>query len=294
MKTIYIFLASFLIHACGNTTEKKEHIKNWGKIAPKYEIKTVLPEIDTSALILKDRISPPNGFQRVNIAENSFAAYLRNLKLKPHYQNLKYHNGRTKDRNGIYMAVVDMEIGKKNLHQCADAIMRLRAEYFWNLKQYDKIHFNFTNGFRVDYSEWMNGKRIKVNGNKIYWVQTSKKSDTYPEFWNYMEIVFNYAGTLSLSKEMKQIKPEELAAGDVFIQGGSPGHAVLVLDVAINENTGEKLFLLGQSYMPAQDFQILINPENSELSPWYKAKNEGALITPEWYFDWSDLKRFGD
>jgi hypothetical protein len=50
-----------------------------------------------------------------------------------------------------------MEIGNKDLHQCADAVMRLRAEYLWNEERYDKIHFNFTNGFRVDYTKWIEG-----------------------------------------------------------------------------------------------------------------------------------------
>jgi len=39
------------------------------------------------------------------------------------------YNGLTKDNNKVYEAVVDMSIGKRDLHQYADAIMRLKAEY---------------------------------------------------------------------------------------------------------------------------------------------------------------------
>ena len=56
--------------------------------------------------------------------------------------------------------------------------------------------------------------------------------------------------------------------GDVFIKGGSPGHAVTIVDIAINPKTNKKVFLLAQSYMPAQEIKILKNPNNSELSPW--------------------------
>ena len=77
--------------------------------------------------------------------------------------------------------------------------------------------------------------------------------------------------------------------GDIFIQGGFPGHAVLVLDVATNAQD-EKIFLIGQSYMPAQDFHILKNLENENLSPWYKINDGEKLYTPEWTFDWKDLK----
>ena len=90
-------------------------------------------------------------------------------------------------------------------------------------------------------------------------------------------------------------KIENLDAGDVFIQGGFPGHAVIVIDVVLNTNTGDKCFLLAQSYMPAQNIHILKNKYHSELSPWYSIsdlKNDGRLITPEWTFELRDLKRF--
>ena len=51
--------------------------------------------------------------------------------------------------------------------------------------------------------------------------------------------------------------------GDVLIQGGSPGHAVIVVDMAENPATGEKLYLLAQSYMPAQDIQSAGEPERA-------------------------------
>lgn len=39
--------------------------------------------------------------------------------------------------------------------------------------------------------------------------------------------------------------------GDVFLKGGSPGHVVMVVDLCENEE-GQKAFLPGQGYMPAQ------------------------------------------
>ena len=60
--------------------------------------------------------------------------------------------------------------------------------------------------------------------------------------------------------------------GDFFIQGGFPGHAVIIVDMAeaIEPKTGggrRKYFLLAQSYMPAQDMHVLRNPAGE--SPWY-------------------------
>ena len=82
--------------------------------------------------------------------------------------------------------------------------------------------------------------------------------------------------------------------GDVLIQGGSPGHAVIVVDMAENPATGEKLYLLAQSYMPAQDIQVLVNLKERDKSPWYTLKGEGSILTPEWGFTSADLKRFKD
>ncbi len=44
--------------------------------------------------------------------------------------------------------------------------------------------------------------------------------------------------------------------------------------------------------MPAQDIQILKNPNDPALSPWYKTDFEGPLLTPEWTFEKTDLRRF--
>ncbi len=239
---------------------------------------------------IKTRFKLPAGFERVEVKPGSFEAYLRDLPLKPVGSKVLYFDGREKN-NDVYVAVVDLGIGDKDLHQCADAVMRLKAEYLWRKGMYDKIHFNFTNGMRVDYSEWMKGRRIVIKGNKTHWNNRHHPSNTYEDFWNYMEMIFMYAGTSSLSKELKPIKMKQMKIGDVFIKGGFPGHAVIVLDMAINKTTGDKVFLLGQSYMPAQEFQVLKNNFDRDISPWYHLKNK-TIYTPEWTFKPSNLKRW--
>ncbi len=240
---------------------------------------------------LESRFSVPESYKRIIVQPFSFADYLRKLPLKPHNSLVKYYDGSIKYNHNVYDAVIDMNIGKKNLHQCADAIMRLRAEYFWQKKMYDSIHFNFTNGFCVKYTEWMKGRRVVIKGNKTYWNNRIAPSNTYNDFWKYMELIFSYAGTLSLSKEMQTIDINSIQIGDVFIVGGTPGHAVLVVDMAKNKDN-KKIFMLAQSYMPAQEMQILKNPSDSTLSPWYSIDFEDKLYTPEWIFDKNNLKRF--
>lgn len=256
------------------------------------ESSTSLGIINSTGRTIETRFTVPIGFKRVEASPNSFATYLRKIPLKANGAEVTYFNGEKKKNFSVYDAVVDLPIGNKNLHQCADAIMRLRAEYLWFQKKYDQIHFNFTNGFRVDYSEWMKGKRILVNGNKTTWSAEGQFSNTYSDFWAYMETIFMYAGTFSLSKELQSVSISDIQIGDVFIYGASPGHAVIVVDLAYNPESGQKRMMLAQSYMPAQELQILKNQFNKEESPWYPTTFTGDLETPEWIFTQDQLKRF--
>lgn len=243
---------------------------------------------------LIERFSTPEHFERVHLDTSSFGYYLRNLSVKPDSTNVHYYNGKIKS-NRVWAAIINMDIGNSDLQQCADAVMRLRSEYLWYINKKDKIHFNFTNGFLVEYAKWKAGYRVKIKGNTTSWYQATGIDTTYKTFRKYMDLVFTYAGTLSLSRELKSIPLDEIQPGDVFIHGGSPGHAVIVVDMAQTENGNEKIFMIAQSYMPAQDIHILKNFNNLDISPWYKLSEiKDKFYTPEWTFDSNELMRFND
>lgn len=250
--------------------------------------------INEAGKAIGERIKPVAGYTRVNNNSGSFGAYLRALQLKPHGSSVRYYDGATKFNNNLYIAVVDMNIGNKNLQQCADVIMHVRAEYLYYSHQEDKIHFNFTNGFRADYKKWKEGYRISIKGNTTQWVKTAQPDNSYKTLCEYMDLVYNYCGTLSLSKELVKVNYSNMQPGDILIKGGSPGHAELVMDMVQNKD-GKKMFLLSQSYMPAQEMQILTNRNNRALSPWYELDTTNPnIITPEWDFTTSQLMRFAD
>jgi len=247
--------------------------------------------INESGKTVEERFNTPEGFERVEVEEGSFGKYLRTLPLKPSGSKVHYYNGGVKPRD-VHEAVLDIDVGDRDLQQCADAVIRLRAEYLYGKGLYDKIHFNFTNGFLADYATWMQGYRIVVEGNKAYWVKRTGYSNDYSSFRKYLDMVFAYAGTLSLSQELKKVPLEDMQIGDVFMKGELPGHCVIVLDMAENKDTGEKLFMIAQSYMPAQALHILKNMQNKELSPWYPLDFGETLNTPEWQFNRYQLMRF--
>ena len=237
------------------------------------------------------RISPPDGFVREILPDSSFGGWLRNLPLKKGRPRVMLYNGNPKVNQNAHYAVIDIDTGKKDLQQCADAVIRLRAEYLYQRRNYSQIHFNFTSGDNMAFDDWSRGVRPIVLGPIVTFKKLKAPDSSYISFREYLDKVFNYAGTMSLHKELHHIKLSEMQIGDVFIQSGRIGHAVIVVDMAINPKTGEKLFLLVQSYMPAQDMHILVTP-NDEISPWYGLDFSGNLQTPEWRFTDNDLYRF--
>jgi hypothetical protein len=232
----------------------------------------------------------PAGYKRAATETGSFGAWLRTIPLKA--DNTVYlYNGEKKYNQAAQFAVLDISVGKKDLQQCADAVIRLYAEYLYASKQYAKIAFHATDGTLMDYSSWMKGYRFPIKQGRLQKKLISGPCEGIGCFNDYLQTVFSYAGTLSLSKELVPVNdPAAVRAGDVFIRGGSPGHAVIVMDVAVNA-AGQQVFLLAQSYMPAQDIHILRNPIGAQ-SPWYQYNKERILNTPEWIFEWNQLMRF--
>lgn len=242
---------------------------------------------------LELRYPAPAGTKRIDAPMGSFARYLRQLPLKPAGSPVLLHTGSLKARQDVHDAVVDISTGAKDLQQCADAVMRLRAEHLFANSRHGDIAFDLTNGFRVPWNRWRSGERVRVTGNACTWVGGGTRDSSHEQLLRYLEFVFMYAGTLSLSKELKNCATEPLRGGDIFIRGGSPGHAVIVLDV-VSGNDGRTHFLLGQSYMPAQDIHVLKNPKRTNGSAWYTLNEGSQLRTPEWTFEWSDRKRWAD
>jgi hypothetical protein len=241
------------------------------------------------------RIGAPEGFVRQDLAPGSFADWLRHLPLKPGKPPVMLHNGRRKANQDAHVAVVDIDVGTGDLQQCADAVIRLRAEYLYSQARYDDIHFNFTSGDEASYGRWIEGYRPAVHGNHVSWAKSARRDSSRAAFEAYLKKVFTYAGSYSLSKELIPVGDvTEISIGDVFILGNFPGHAVMVVDVAVERDTGEKLFLLAQSYMPAQEIHILKNPSDKTLSPWYDTGFGNILRTPEWIFRPSHLMRWDD
>ena len=242
---------------------------------------------------IAERVAVPDGYRRVDVAAGSFADWLRHLPLKEGRPPVRLYDGKEKANQDAHFAVVDIDVGDRDLQQCADAVIRLRAEYLYGKGNHEAIHFNFTSGQRADFAKWAKGYRPRVSDDAVEWRLTAGEDVSYASFRKYLAIVFAYAGSASLSRELEAVEDvANMEIGDVFIKGGFPGHAVIVVDTAVDPGTGKKVFLLAQSYMPAQDIHVLRNPANPDSNPWYPLDFGDQLKTPEWTFSAEELERF--
>jgi Domain of unknown function (4846) len=227
---------------------------------------------------LAQRFPTLPGQTRVPVEIDSFGAFLRGLPLAPRGTKVKLFDGRDKPRQDVHAAVVAIDVGTRDLQQCADAVMRLRSEYLWSRRHVIEFHPDPGRPRTLRFDPSADASRA--------------------HFTAYMTRVFSEAGSASLQAELAPGR-DAVQPGDVLIQGGYPGHAVLVLDVSADAN-GHRRLLLGQSYMPAQSFHVLRDPSAAdapEPAAWYDEAALDApagLMTPEWprAFHRADVRRF--
>jgi len=218
-------------------------------------------------------IPTPWGYERYDGTDSQYCSYLRSLPLKSRGSEVMLYTGGRARFQSLNYAVVNMPL-LSNAEQCADVCMRLRAEYLFNTRQYGRIRF------------------LNVNGKTLsYGGSSSRKS-----FERYLRNLYGVASTFSLSRELKTRRLADMQPGDVFVYparyGQQYGHAVMVVDVAINSN-GKKAFLLAEGNTPAREIHVMRNFENPFRSPWFMLDEDAEnLILSVFHYKATDLKYF--
>jgi hypothetical protein len=254
--------------------------------------RTRYPWLNAGASIrsLEESFPPPEGFHRVAEADGSFGAWLRTLPLRETNTPVRAFDGSqilAADDSRL-AAVAELDVGNRDLQQCADSVIRLHAEWLWSQGRTQEIHYRFTSGDDLPWSRYANGQRPTVAGRKVSWSSTAPTDRSRSNFRNYLDLVFTYAGTRSIWAYSNKVERSELKPGDFFVLPAKrdTGHAVLILDLA-EDGHGHRVALIGQGYMPAQDFHVLRTADG----PWFSLEGE-ALNTPFWKpFPWDSIRR---
>ena len=218
-------------------------------------------------------IPEPWGYERIKGDDMAYTYFMRSLPLKGRGAKVQLYTGGDSRFQSLNYAVIDMPL-LSNAEQCADVCMRLRAEYLFQANQYGRIRF-----------QNVNGKKLAYGGG------SSRKA-----FERYLRNLYGVASTFSLSREMRTRRLTDMQPGDVFVYparyGQKYGHAVMVVDVAVNKY-GKKAFLLAEGNTPAREIHVMRNFENPFRSPWFMLDEDADnLILSVFHFKATDLKHF--
>lgn len=242
---------------------------------------------------LASRFPAPAGHARVPVAAGSYAEYLRQLPLcAPGTPVRDYSGALLPSSTAAALAVVDLDVGARDLQQCMDTLIRLRGEYHWWRRQAHRVRFRYAGGRYFGYADWSAGIRPVRRGARIAYEKTGRPWASRQSFQKYLIFMFAMTGTAHNVAE-PQVPFARLEAGHFFVQPppapGSLGHAVVVLDVA-KSPSGEVRALLGEGYTPAQDLHVLRAPGGGA---WYRLTPGRGVKTPQWpAFSWAELRQF--
>lgn len=236
--------------------------------------------------LLSSTYTPTDSFTRPSFEKNSWPHFLQHLTITK--GTVVDYKGKAVDHQWKQAGILNYDVGNRNLQQCADALMRLRAEYLFEQKRYAEIGFHFTSGHYFSFTDYCKGKRPVVKNDQLNFRQYNSSAHTHQALRSYLDIVYTYAGTISLYKELKPAT--DFAVGVVIITPGSPGHCSIIIDEKTTA-AGKKLFKLVEGYSPAQTMYMLSNPYQPSQSPWYEL-NKDRIVTASYGFTNFVLRKF--
>ena len=223
---------SFLLSGCTSSSKQAESDsaqQDSTMVAEKH------PSLILEGNTIRTRFAVPEDFERVAAAPGSFEEFLQNLALKPIASPIEQYNRQpTKDSLYWAMSIVDMDsIGFQNSHA---SIIRLRAEYLYRTKQFDKISFIIKNNIPFDFKRWLQGYRVEAKGKSINIKKLENETDmSYENFRAYLRDVFQYTDAKSFRKNLRLIKDDdddnEFGIGTIIMSSRAPYDAVIVVDM---------------------------------------------------------------
>ena len=295
MRFTLLFVVILLVSGCEKSkfsSEKNSALKT-DESVQRVEEKNSSVKINQNKNTVRERFSAPENYVWVEEKPNSFGYFIENFKLKPYGTKILKYDGTPIVTQNLHEAVFDRGGGGGGLQQCADAIIRLRAEYLKSAGKEDEIGFHYTSGHLLKWSDYKNGHRLLVEGNRVTPAIISAVDPSVNSFQNYLDNIYNYAGTISQNRETIPVtKNEDLQTGDILITAGSPGHVVFIAGVSKNKE-GKKLYLLGEGFTPAQSISIMKNPHNPAISPWYELDvNADEITTSRYVFKPVNFRRY--
>lgn len=274
------FFLFFIIQTINPLFSQKDTlIYPWKKSSPITE--TMLSHFPT-----------PEGFTRVPVADNSFAQWLRRLPVLPGNSPVVDYREqiRKSSSDSTIAAVIDYPVRGKKLEQCMDIIQRFYAEYLWSQNRANELTFFLPGSFPLKWDDWKNGYRPQYHGIKVSMIKSCRADSSRETFETYLWEIFYRSGTQTCYFAYPKIDNQEVQIGDFVVKKGKRGHAVLIVDMAV-DSSGNKIALIGHGDTPACSFHLLNFGEDNAWFPLNKGEKYLPLpIRKKMY--WEGLRRF--
>ncbi len=215
-------------------------------------------------------IKVPDGYQRIIYPDTAFPGYLQRLPLKRDHTILDYRG--LPVRNPVYsvLAVVDAPLlFKVNLEQCADWCMRFWTDYHQANNRLERL-------FLFDYSG--NRQRFAGSGRQLR---------------SFLKAAMEHSNSYSLKRGCIEIGEKDLLPGDMIVQNrsGGIGHVSMIVDVCENSSK-RRLYLIGYSFMPAQQFHIELARADYGEGGWFSLDGYRQYLSQNLPYGPPLLRRF--
>jgi hypothetical protein len=225
---------------------------------------------------IQQKIPVPAGYARIHYPAGSYSNWIQSLPLKRN-KEIAVYNGDTINTSDIGMnfsynvfAVVRMPLlFKADLEQCADFSMRFWAEYHKASGKLDRLYlFNYS------------GKRQLFSASGLSYTQFVKRA-------------FANTNSFSLKNGCAEVADAQLGPGDMFVQNrrGGIGHVSVVVDVCESKGS-DRLYLIGYSFMPAQEFHIEKASDDYGNAGWFTLQGYKKYLSDHLDFGTPVLRRF--
>ena len=238
---------------------------------------------DTGPALSIDMIPTTLDYTRVHLEKNTYPDYVRHLPLKPSGSDVFSWDGQVVHDADSVLAVIDWPRPTK-VQQCADVAIRLNAEFLYKKGNLQNIKYKSLSGVEISFTKWLEGKYSlnKKTQNVAYKISDQRIENTDEVFEEYLNFVMTYANSASLSRDLKIVFEKNLIPGDLFIQPnvfekGGVGHVSVILDMCENSD-GEKLYLFGFGFIPAQDFHLHLPSSQQGYEKWFTLDGYKDLV----------------
>ena len=198
-------------------------------------------------------IPAPDGYQRIKTYKNSFAEWMRFLPVKSTGSAVLIYTGEAlPDDYYTVWRVIDLPLYfRSDIEQCADWGYRFWYEYQKETGFGDDLWMTDYNGNKKTYKQWGTGRNN-------------------PSLKKFFKWVCDHANSYSQKMGLYEVEEKNLRPGDLIVQNqtGGIGHVSVIFDICEN-GQGEKLYLVGYSFMPAQECHIEKADDEPGTGGWF-------------------------